>query len=412
MDAKTCPVHFDHNSPEHSHDDLMKIYGELRATSPVAWTESNGGYWIVSTYDEVTQVTKDPETYSSALTTDDEGSPHGGIFIPAEKGLVAMIPTEIDAPLWNDFRRLLAPEFSPATVKAMLPMIKDVTTRYVDKVVEAGECDLALDIAAAIPAAVMLTLMDLDPDGWNAWAEPFHDALGYPPGTPEFDHALEGLYEIVARITTLVAERQKNPGDDLISKVVCAEIDGERITDDAAISVVYTLFSGGVDTTTSFLVNAFAHLSRNPDAKQFLIDDLSRIRVATEEYMRWAAPVQALARTVTRPTTLGGQQLAVGDRVLLSWTSANRDEKVFDRVDEVVLDRFPNKHVAWGQGLHRCVGAHMARAMIDIILTEVLTRIPDFKIDEERSRQYPNIGIVNGWAVMPATFTPAPVSVA
>ncbi|MCW2710788.1 MAG: cinA 6, partial [Marmoricola sp.] len=131
-----------------------------------------------------------------------------------------------------------------------------------------------------------------------------------------------------------------------------------------------------------------------------------------EEYMRWAAPVQALARTVTRPTTLGGQQLAAGDRVLLSWTSANRDEKVFDRVDEVVLDRFPNKHVAWGQGLHRCVGAHMARAMIDIILTEVLTRIPDFKIDEERSRQYPNIGIVNGWAVMPATFTPAPVSVA
>jgi cytochrome P450 len=98
--------------------------------------------------------------------------------------------------------------------------------------------------------------------------------------------------------------------------------------------------------------------------------------------------------------------------VLLSWTSANRDEKVFDRVDEVVLDRFPNKHVAWGQGLHRCVGAHMARAMIDIILTEVLTRMRDFQVDEQRSRQYPNIGIVNGWAVMPATFTPTPVPVA
>jgi cytochrome P450 len=112
VDAKTCPVQFDHNSPEHSHQALMDVYSELRASSPVAWTESNGGYWVVSTYAELAQVTKDPETYASGLKIDDDGSAHGGIFIPSEKGLVAMIPTEIDAPLWNDFRRLLSPEFS------------------------------------------------------------------------------------------------------------------------------------------------------------------------------------------------------------------------------------------------------------------------------------------------------------
>jgi cytochrome P450 len=113
-----------------------------------------------------------------------------------------------------------------------------------------------------------------------------------------------------------------------------------------------------------------------------------------------------LGRTILQRTTLGGQTLEVGDRVFLAWASANRDEKVFEQSDTCLLDRYPNKHVTFGNGIHRCVGSHFARAQIDIVLKQVLERMPDFQIDEEQSRQYPNIGVVNGWVQMPATFTP------
>jgi cytochrome P450 len=406
-----CPVAFDHNSPEHTAKGPLEIYRTLRETAPVTWATSNGGYWVVTSYAEVAQVLGDPETYSSGAVTDSDGNYGGGIFVPAERGLVPMIPTEMDPPQWEGYRRLLAPPFSPASVKSYRPMLEELTTYHVDRVIESGECDLAVDIAAAIPASAVLRLLGIDADEWKFYSEPFHNALGYPPTSPEFMEAVAGLQDIVERIRQLLAARRQNPTDDLISLVANATVDGQRIDDEAAMSVVYTLFSGGVDTTTTLLANAFAHLSRSPSAKQFLIEDPSRIRAATEEYMRLATPVQALARTVRKPTSLGGQSLQPGERVLLSYASANRDPHAFPDADECVLDRFPNKHLSWGLGLHRCLGSHLARAQVEVILKEVLSRMPDFAIDEDRSRQYPNLGIVNGWVTMPATFTPGERSV-
>jgi cytochrome P450 len=400
-----CPVAFDHNSPEHTSRGPLATYARLRASAPVSWTHSNGGYWVVTSYAEVAEVLSNPETYTSGTFTDAEGNYGGGIFVPAERGAVPMIPTEMDAPLWEDYRRLLAKPFSPAAVKSYRPMITTLATRSIDAVIETGECDLAVDIAGAIPASVILTLLGIDIDQWAFYAEPFHNTLGYPPGSAEYTAAVAGLQEIVERIREFVAERRRDPGNDLISLVATARIGGAPIDDDAAMSVVYTLFSGGVDTTT-LLANAFAHLSRTPSAREFLLADRSRFRAATEEYMRLSAPVQALARTVRRRTVLAGQQLEPGERVLLSYASANRDETVFDRPGECLLDRYPNKHVAWGPGLHRCLGSHLARAQVEIVLEQVLTRMPDLRVDEERSRQYPSLGVVNGWATMPATFTP------
>jgi cytochrome P450 len=408
MPKALCPVAFDHNSPGHTARGPLEIYRELRTSEPVAWSDTNGGYWVVTSYAEVSEVLRDAETYSSGAVTDDDGHYSGGIFVPAERGLVPMIPTEVDNPQWEDFRRLLAPRFSPTAVWEYRQMVSDLTTHYVNEVIEAGTCDLAVDIAAAIPASSILTLLGIDVSEWSFYSEPFHNALGYPPESTEYAEAVAGLQEIVQRIRALVTERRQNPGDDLISHVATAEIGGAPIDDEAAMSVVYTLFSGGVDTTTTLLANAFAYLSCNPAARDFLIEDMSRLPVATEEFMRMFTPVQALARTVRKPVVLGGQALSSGDRVLLSYASANRDEKVFERADECVMDRMPNKHVAWGLGLHRCLGSHLARTTVEIILGEILTRMPDFSIDEERSRQYPNLGVVNGWATMPATFAPGP----
>ena len=410
MSVPSRPVEFDHNSAEHTAAGPLEIYRNLRESCPVAWTEASGGYWVVSSYGATVQALTNPDIYASGASVDANGEPHGGIFIPSARGMVAMIPTEVDPPIWEEYRRLLSPRFSPAAVKSLRPMMKELTTRHVDLVIQKGECDLALDIAGAIPASAILARMGIDTDEWMFYAEPFHNILGFPPGSAEYERAMLGLQDIVERIRVLIQQRRQSPGDDLVSLVAGAVIGGKPIDDESATGVVYTLFSGGVDTTTTLLANAFAYLSRNPDAKQALIADRSLIPLATEEFMRFATPVQALARTVQRQTQLGGQTLEEGDRVLLAFASANRDESAFPDPDTCQLGRYPNKHLSWGMGLHRCLGSHFARATIETILEEVLDRMPDFTIDEERSFQYPNIGIVNGWAQLIASFSPGPRS--
>lgn len=406
LGTKSHPISFDHNSPAHSKAGPDTIYRELREQASVAWTESNGGYWVVSGHEELAQAASNPELFSSALSSDAEGHPTGGIFIPAEKGLVPMIPTEIDPPEWRDYRMIFAKRFTPAACKEMMPMIERLTTDAIDHIIEIGKCDMVNDIAGPIPASGILILLELDQDEWADYGEPFHDALGYPPGSEKFSEALAGLENIVGRVRQLIARARKSPQGKLIQTILAAEINGKPITDDGATSVIYSLFSGGVDTTTSFLANAFGHLSRHPKDRDFLIEDPSRIKLATEEFMRVFAPVQALGRTVTHRTTLGGKTLEKGDRVLLSWASANRDERLFDNPDKTILDRYPNRHVGFGMGIHRCAGAHFARMQIEVVLRQVLERMPDFRIDERHSWQYPNIGVVNGWGQMPATFTP------
>jgi cytochrome P450 len=398
-----CPVDFDH----HLLTDPQGTYETLRAEAPVSWSENHGGYWVVTGYEEVVHALDNPEIFSSQLQTGPNGEPQAGLFIPADKALVPMIPAETDPPDWRPYRMLLTKRFTKTAVEAMRPMVEEIVARRLGEVLPAGRCDMVLDLAGPIPASGMLRLMGLDEDEWAFYAEPFHNSLGYPVGTPEFEEAVAGLQNIVERIHELVRERRENPGDDLISAIATADIEGELIAEDNATGVVYTLFSGGVDTTTSFLANAFAYFSRNPAEREYLQEDLSRIEPATEELLRWNTPVQALGRTVMTETTLGGQEMAPGERVLLSFASANLDDGAFAEAGRCALDRSPNKHLGFGKGIHKCLGAHFARVQIEITLTEVLTKMPDYVIDEESSR-YPNIGIVNGWLKMPATFTPTP----
>src|SRR6266478_3658740 len=167
MSVHSRPVEFDHNSAAHTAAGPLEIYRNLRESCPVAWTEANGGYWVVSSYGAIVQALSNPDIYASGASVDANGEPHGGIFIPSARGPVAMIPTEVDPPIWEEYRRLLSPRFSPAAVKSLRPMLKELATRHVDLVIQKGECDLALDIAGAIPASAILARMGIDTDEWR-----------------------------------------------------------------------------------------------------------------------------------------------------------------------------------------------------------------------------------------------------
>jgi cytochrome P450 len=207
-----------------------------------------------------------------------------------------------------------------------------------------------------------------------------------------------------------VAQKARGTGVGLIADLARAEVDGAPIDDDMATEMLLMLLLGGEGTTISTIANLLVHLSQNPDDRNRLTADMSLMPAAVDEMLRYYAPSPGLARTVTAEVTIGGHTFQPGDRVLLSFASANYDEDVFPDGDHVDITRSPNPHLSFGAGAHRCIGSLLARANAEMFLETVLTRIPDFEIDEAKIRRYTHAALTNGFFSVPMNFTPQPVA--
>jgi len=203
----------------------------------------------------------------------------------------------------------------------------------------------------------------------------------------------------------VIAERRLHPRDDLLSTLTQVEVEDRGLTDDEVTSILITTLGGGIDTTTALIANALVYLHDHPEHRARLARDESFMTSFCEEMLRYFSPVQGFARTVTEDTDLGGCALRRGDRVFLSWAAANHDPLVFDRPEEIIPERFPNRHTSFGVGAHRCVGSTLARSEFGVVMREVLLRMPDYSLADGAVR-YSNIGTANGWHRLPARFTP------
>jgi cytochrome P450 len=396
-------VPFDHNSPEHSADPVAS-YARLRATAPVARSEAHGGYWVLSDYDAVFEAARDDGVFSSGRSS--FGGEGLSNVIP--KAPVRLhIPVELDLPEHRSYRKLLNPITSPAAVAGLQPMIGRWTTWFVDQVIEAGACDLASVIG--VPAVVTLDWLGLDVGEWRRYSRALHSVLADSPGSPAHTQAIRvDIPWMEEQITAAIAARRAEPRDDLISHLLAQDVDGVPITDDDAYSIVELLISGGVGTTASLVSQTLVHLSRHPGQRRQLQEDPDLLPRAVEEFLRAFSPTQALARTVTQDTVFHGCPMQKGDRVLLAWSSANRDPAQFEDPDDVVLTRWPNRHTAFGMGIHRCAGAHLGRAIARELIGQVIRRMPDYVVDEDGLQTYAHQGVNAGYQRIPATFTPGP----
>lgn len=401
-ESKRCPVvHFDHNSAEHSADPVAS-YRELRDEAPVAWADAHGGYWVLSSYDAVFEAARDDELFSSAR------SEHGGEglnnVIP--KAPVRLhIPVEVDPPRQRSYRRILNPVTSPAAVQELAPTIKRWTTWFIDQVIESGECDLASVIG--VPAVVTLDWLGLDVRDWRRYSRALHSVLADSAGSPAHTHAVQvDIPWMEEQITQAIAQRRTRPREDLISHLLVQDVDGEPITDDEAYSMIELLISGGVGTTASLVSQTLVHLYRQPDQRRQLVEHPELLDRAVEEFLRAFSPTQALARTITRDAEFHGCPMRAGDRALLAWSSANRDPAQFEAPDDVDITRWPNRHTAFGIGVHRCAGAHLGRAIARELIGQVVTRMPDYVVDLDAIEAYAHQGVNAGWQRIPTTFTP------
>jgi cytochrome P450 len=322
-----------------------------------------------------------------------------GGLAPPEPGAHS-IPIETDAPDAQRYRRILQQDMAPAGVKALEPAIHRRVTELIDDVIESGRCDLVDVFTVPLPARTMMAWIGFDERDWRDYVSWVHGVIHHG-----LDHEnLATVLGNIASATTDAIEDRRRYGlrDDLLSKLLAADLSDEEIHNYA-----FTLVVAGLDTTSAGLANSLVLLDRRRDLRQRLIPEPELMTGAIEEFLRYESPVVQMARTAATDIELGGEQIKAGDRLILVWPAANRDPAEFTDPEEVVIDRQPNRHMAFGVGLHRCMGSNIARSLMRIGLSEVLRRIPDYRIvDPDDLPRFADLAFVNPPTSMPVEFTP------
>ena len=376
-------------------------WARARAGGPIVKTGDDDGLWVLTRYEEVCAAFRDWELYSSART-----SPEYAAITVAKAPVELLVPQELDPPEWFPVRRILARLLSPAAINELRPRVRYWINVHLDRVVASGHCDFVTDLTVPVPACVTMEFLGFPEEEWLPLAGVFHDISGYPSGHPVREAAIARLADVHAASRRELDARRITPRSDAISAIALHEIDGQRADVELMALLVTQVMGGGVDTTTALTSAALAHLGGDVELRERLRLQPALMETATEEFLRMYPPARTFARTVTADSELSGCPITQGERVVLSMISANYDDRIFEEPDVFDADRFPNRHVSFGMGIHRCPGSHLARIMFTEMISAVLERMPDYKLVDGGVEEYPYWSSIGGLAHLPVTFTP------
>jgi cholest-4-en-3-one 26-monooxygenase len=380
----------------------------LRREDPVHWqNEPEGpGYWALMKYDDVVQVSSDNELFSSW---------RGGTNIPdmPEDGMsvIRTIMLNMDPPMHTKYRKLVATGFTPKMVNAMRPHVQEITRGIVDRVIEKGECDFVTEISAQLPLAVIAEMIGVPPEDQQKVFDWSNKLIGFDD--PEYMTTEEqgrlAATEMFMYANQMALDRRANPRDDLVTVLLNAEVDGDRLTEADFDGFFILLTVAGNETTRNLISGAMLALMEHPEQRQRMIEDPGLMPTAVEEFLRWVSPLIYFRRTLQRDAVVGGQQMREGDKVAMYYGSANRDEAVFERGNVFDVGRSPNPHLAFGGGgPHFCLGASLARLEISCMFQEILSRMPDMELAGDVKRLRSNF--INGIKHIPVRFTPGQIA--
>jgi cytochrome P450 family 142 subfamily A polypeptide 1 len=367
------------------------VFRWMRENDPVHRDEKNG-LWVITKYDDVSYVERQPELFCSGQGVRPAGG--GG-------GADALSIVSMDDPEHARQRRLVSRGFTPSRISQMMDHIREVARELIDNVAARGSCDFVDDIAKPLPLIVIAEMLGLpieDREHLARWSDTMMAGESASDGDPLQLAAGEAWGEYVTYLVGLIEDRRANPRDDLISVLLSSADAGALSFDERALQSGEIVFGGlgadeligflvlllvaGNETTRNALSGGMLALSRNPGERAKLLADPTLVNTATEEILRYVSPVISFSRTVTADTELRGQQMKAGDTVLNLYPSANRDEDVFRDPDAFLVERDPNLHLAFGTGPHFCLGANLARTEMRILLEELFTRLPDIHVSD------------------------------
>jgi cytochrome P450 len=374
------------------------MFKMLRDESPVMAVPGAG--MVLTRKVDVDEVLKHPEIYSSNADAVDL------------KNIRPLIPLQIDPPEHKKFRKILDPIFAPREVAKLEESLTVAVNELIDGFIDRGEVDFSAEFSTLFPTKVFLTLLGLPVEELSTFLRlkdgiirPNH-VIGVPYGSQEMQdyqqQTADSIYEYFNHVLDL---REKERKDDLLSRFLDATVDGERLTREDILDICFLFLIAGLDTVTATLDCAFGYLATHPDQRQQLVDDPSLIPAAIEELLRWETPVMGVVRVAVEDTEISGCPVNKDDRVMIMLGSVNTDEADLPDADVVRFDREVNRHLAFGGGVHRCLGSHLARQELRVALREWHRRIPEYQVVEGHELVYtPAIRSIN---YFPMTFTAA-----
>jgi cytochrome P450 len=374
----------------------------LRDESPVMRIDDmpSGPGVVLSRMGDIMEALRHPETFSSNMDAVDLQNHR------------PLIPLQIDPPEHKKFRKLLDPIFAPRKMAAMDEEVSSLVNHLIDQFVGDGEVDFAQQFSVPFPSQVFLTLLGLP-------LEELDRFLTMKDGIIRPDHVTKKRYgsrevrayqkqiadSVYEYFNEVLDQREVERKDDLLSHFLDAEVEGDRLSRNDILDICFLFLIAGLDTVTATLDCMMAFLAQHPEHRRQIVEDPSRIPSAIEELLRWETPVMGLARVAVADTELGGCPVHKGDQVSVMIGSANTDEAEFPDADEVRFDREVNRHIAFGGGIHRCLGSHLARMELRVALREWHKRIPDYEVEPGHTLVYtPAIRSIEHF---PLRFTPA-----
>jgi methyl-branched lipid omega-hydroxylase len=395
-------------------EDRHAAFAQLRAEGGVHFFpepelpqfDPGPGYYAVTTYDLVQEVSCHPELYCSG-----KGISIGDVSEEIAEFFGSMIST--DDPRHARLRRIVGRAFSPRMLESFRQKVAEAADEIIGGVADRGECDFVTDIAAKIPLRVIVDMMGIPRSHEQFIFDGTNKILGAldPEYIPRTDDVMATVYKTSEAMVELAADiardRIKDPQDDLISALVTAEVDGEKLSAIELGSFFILLVIAGNETTRNTIAWGLDALEQHPDQRAAWQGDYDRLMpTAVEELVRWSTPVIHFRRTVTRDgVRLADHTFNEGDKVVIFYTSANRDEAAFEKADRFDIGRDPNPHLGFGApGPHYCLGFHLARREIGVTFSEVFRRLPDIHCTGGPDRLYSNF--INGVKHLPVAWTP------
>jgi len=389
-------------------------FATLRRENPIAFfaepevpfLPQGPGYYAVTRHADILEISRRPEVFCSG---------QGATSIPdmpAEMNEFYGSMINLDDPRHQHLRGIVSRRFTPKMVQHVMDDVERVTNRVLDGIIDKGEVDFVSEVAAPMPLIIICNMMGIPESQHRLVFEKSNIILsgGDPEYIPEGENPIAVFMEAGASLANVVRElaqyRTKNPADDLTSALVNTSLDGERLTDDEIASFFILLAVAGNETTRTAISHGLVALERHPEQRDAWRRDFEGVApTAVEEVVRWASPVIFMRRTATQPVELSGEKLEAGSKMILFYSSANRDEAVFEDPFRFDVKRNPNPHVGFGgPGPHFCLGAHLARREITVMFRELFRRLPDIRMAGAPAQL--RSAFINGIKKLPVAFTP------
>ncbi|MFI8424191.1 cytochrome P450 [Streptomyces sp. NPDC085479] len=385
----------------HARHDLGAHWQRLREEEPVHWQPPRAGrpgFWVISRYDDVMSVLAD-----SAAFTSEHGNVLDTLLAGGDSAAGKMLAVTDGRP-HKALRSALLKPFSPRALDVVVDSVRRGTRALVAEAVGRGTVDFATEVAAHIPLAAICDLLGVPVSDRRHIIDLTSSALSSPDGVPTEEATWASRNGLLLYFSELAGSRKEKPLDDVVSLLVTREIDGRPLTHEEIVFNCYSIIMGGHETTRFAMIGGLRALMERPDEWEALVSGKAALAPAVEEVLRWTTPALHAGRTAAQDVVLGGQFVEEGDVVTTWMSSANRDERIFDRPDEFDLARTPNKHVSFAYGPHFCLGAFLARAELTALLESLIELVGHAEPAGEESYVYSNF--LSGLSSLPVALRP------